>query len=286
MLQETIRDLASAVAPLGRGARRGCALVLGEQRALALAHTLREREREVELRLPQRAAATATLLGRDRASGLALLAGDFAGVPAWTWAQEPASLGAEVISLADPGSGLRVTRGSVSCERVNLRQRSGRASELIEHTAPVPAGAGGGPIADEHGRVLGISALRGDPGFVLAIPAAVALAAVERISEGREPARLGVALAPPRVAARMRSAVGLPDRPGLLVRDVERGSPAARAGVRTGDLLVRLGDADLESLDALFAVLERSAGQDALKLRVVRGEEESELALSLAQEAS
>ena len=49
---------------------------------------------------------------------------------------------------------------------------------------------------------------------------------------------------------------------------------------------MRLGDADLESLDALFAALERSAGHDALKLRVVRGEEESELALSLAQEAS
>ena len=284
MLQETIRDLAPAIAPLGRGARRGCAFVVGEQHALALAHTLRERE--VELRLPQRAAVKAALVGVDRGTGLALLSGDFAGLPAFSWAKEPPALGAEVVSLADPGSGLRVTRGSISCERVNVRQRSGRAHDLIEHTAPIPAGAGGGPIADEHGRVLGISALRGDTGFVLAIPAADALAAIERVSEGREPARLGVALAPPRVATRMRSAVGLPDRPGLLVRAVEDGSPAARAGVRAGDLLVGLGDAELESLDALFTGLERNAGQNDLSLRVVRGEEESELALSLAKEAS
>ena len=157
---------------------------------------------------------------------------------------------------------------------------------MIEHTAPIPSGAGGGPILDERGAVLGVSALRGDPGFVLAVPAAAITAAIERISAGREPARLGVALAPPRVARRMRAAVGLPERSGLLVRAVEERSPAATAGVRSGDLLVRLGDAELDSLDGLFAALERNAGESAVPLAVVRGEEHSELVVNLVGAAS
>jgi len=273
-----------AVAALGRGARRGCGLVIGKERAVALDHTLRAEG--VELRLSDGRSVPCTHVGSDRHTGLALLSGDFAGIAAPALADALPDLAADIFSLADPGSGLRVTRGAVSCAAVPVRERSGRALELIEHTAPIPSGAGGGPILDEHGAVLGVSALRGDPGFALAVPAAAVSAAIERISSGREPARLGVALAPPRVARRMRAAVGLPERAGLLVRAVEEQSPAATAGVRAGDLLVRLGDAELESLDALFAALERNAGQRAVPLGVLRGEEQSELAVDLAGAAS
>lgn len=280
MLQDTIRDTFPAVAPLGRGARRGCALVLGPERAVALEHNLRARE--LELRLDGARTVRASHAGSDRHTGIALLSGDFAAVAVPAWADAPPELDDPVLSLADPGSGLRVTRGTISCPRLTVRHRSGRARELIEHTAPVPAGAGGGPLLDEHGSVLGINVLRGDAGFVLALAAADVLAAVQRIGDGRQPPRLGVALAPPRLARRMRAAVGLPEREGLLVRDVEEGSRAARAGVRPGDLLVRLGDTDLVSLEALFGALER-AGSRELPLLIVRGQEESELSLSLAE---
>ncbi len=279
-MQDTIREVIPAVAALGRGARRGCGLVIGEERAVALEHTLRAEE--VELRLSDGRSVQCAHVGSDRHTGLALLSGDFAGIAAPVLADSLPDLAADICSLADPGSGLRVTRGAVSCAAVAVRGRAGRALEMIEHTAPIPSGAGGGPILDEQGAVLGVSALRGDPGFALAVPAAAVTAAIERISTGREPARLGVALAPPRVARRMRAAVGLPERGGLLVRAVEERSPAATAGVRAGDLLVRLGGAELETLDALFSALERNAGASAVKLGVVRGEEQSELVVDLA----
>ena len=61
-----------------------------------------------------------------------------------------------------------------------------------------------------------------------------------RSREGERPksARLGVAVAPPRVARRLRRAVGLPERDGVLIRAVEGGSPAERAGLERGDLIV------------------------------------------------
>ena len=164
MLQQTIRDLIPAVTPLGRGARRGCALVIAPDRALALTHTLSSEE--VELRL---AAADATvrgaLAGSDALSGLSLLTGDFSSVAPAAFVASPPQLGDELYSLADPGSGLRVTRGAVSCTGVVIRRRSGRSTELLEHTAPVPSGAGGGPVAGADGRVIGISALRGGHGL-------------------------------------------------------------------------------------------------------------------------
>ena len=95
-----------------------------------------------------------------------------------------------------------------------------------------------------HGQVVGIDTHRVGDGFYLARTTDAALQA--RITElvgGASPRRrtLGVAIAPPSVAAELRRAVGLAARPGLLVRGVVEGGPAARAGVLVGDLLVRAG---------------------------------------------
>src|SRR6266508_2860727 len=82
-------------------------------------------------------------------------------------------------------------------------------------------------------------------------PIAAGAAVKERIlllarGEAAAPHRLGVAIAPPRVARRLRSAVGLPERDGLLVRAVEDGGPAAGAGVQKGDLIVAAGGTPTE----------------------------------------
>jgi serine protease Do len=84
-----------------------------------------------------------------------------------------------------------------------------------------------------------------------------------------------VALAPPRAARRMRAAVGLPEREGLLVRGVEAGSPAERAGLQQGDLLVAAAGHPLRGYDDLFDALERAPG--SIALAVVRGTEEREV---------
>ena len=76
----------------------------------------------------------------------------------------------------------------------------------------------------------------------------------------------------------MRAAVGLPERDGLLVRGVEEESPAGKAGLQRGDLLVSVNGAPLSSVDALFDALE-SGGE--LTLGVLRGTEEREVAISL-----
>jgi serine protease Do len=96
------------------------------------------------------------------------------------------------------------------------------------------------------------------------------------MGEGRsyERARLGVALAPQHVAAKLRRSVGLDERDGLLVRGVVDDSPAAGAGIKEGDLLVGAGDRDLVTADDLFAALADVAPGSELAIRLVRGSEE------------
>jgi serine protease Do len=103
--------------------------------------------------------------------------------------------------------------------------------------------------------------------------------------EAAAPHRLGVAIAPPRVARRLRSAVGLPERDGLLVRAVEDGGPADRAGVEKGDLIVAAGAAPTENVEALYTALDSIpvAGGD-LELTVVRGIEERTVTATFAAE--
>src|SRR5438876_456568 len=67
--------------------------------------------------------------------------------------------------------------------------------------------------------------------------------------------RLGIAIAPAHVARRLRRSVGLPERDGLLVRGVEDESPASRAGIQEGDLIVAVGGNDVTDGDALVEAI-------------------------------
>src|SRR5213079_618397 len=176
------------------------------------------------------------------------------------WSEEDVDvlpIGRSVIALANPGGrGLRVTPGFVSSTARSFRgPRGRRIGGSIEHTAPLPRGSSGGPLVDADGRLLGLNSIRVDGGLILALPADAAMrrrAEALASGSGAERPRLGIAIAPPRAARRMRAAVGLPERDGLLVRGVDEDGPAAKAGLQRGDLLVGVNDHALTSVDELF----------------------------------
>ena len=282
-LEETAATIAGAaervgpaVVGLGRGWGVGSGVVTGPGRVLTNAHNLRSEEVTVTFADGRRE--TGTVAGVDREGDVAVLEVDTGEVEPVAWADggDPA-LGAPVLALANPGGrGLRVTHGHVSSARRTFRgPRGRRIAGTVEHTAPLPRGSSGGPLVDVEGRLLGLNAVRMDGGLIIAVPAD--RDRVERLARGEQlrPRRLGVAVAPPRVARRLRRAVGLPERDGILVRSVEEGSPADRAGVQRGDLIVAAAEAPVEGIDALYSALD-GAGE-RLALTIVRGAEEREL---------
>jgi serine protease Do len=282
MLQQTPSEALSvsdSVVSFGRGARRGSGFVVAPGRVLTLSYRLRDER--VETITHDGAHHDGRVVGVDGELGVAVLDVPTGDAPAVAWANEPPRLGSSVFALADPGSGLRITAGNVSAESLTVRSRHGRALELIEHTAPMPRGSGGGPLVGPDGAVVGVNALRGDAGFLLALPARAVQSAIERVVEGREPVRLGVALASPSASRRMRRAVGLPDHDGLLVQGVEEASAAGRAGVKRGDLLVGIGGVALVTIDDLHSSLDANAGAEGVELVVLRATERMQLSVDL-----
>jgi serine protease Do len=82
------------------------------------------------------------------------------------------------------------------------------------------------------------------------------------------------------VARRLRRAVGLPDTEGLLIRAVIEDSPAARANLAPGDLIVAAGGQPVSTSDDLFDALATAAGGGSLELKVVRGTDERTVQVS------
>jgi serine protease Do len=290
-LQDTIAEVAARVGPavvgLGRGWGLGSGVVIGDGQVLTAAQNVRREELTVVFADGGRE--TAAPGGVDPDLGLAVLSVPTGDRPAVTWepADEPA-IGAAVVALTNPGGrGLRATLGFVSAEARSFRgPRGRRVRGAIEHTAPLPRGSSGGPLVDPAGNLLGINSIRLDGGLILAAPAnAVARERIVLLARGEAPAphRLGVAVAPPRAARRMRRAVGLPERDGLLVRAVEEDGPADAAGIERGDLIVAAGGREIDGVEALYGALdELPASGGELELGVVRGTEERTVTASFA----
>lgn len=272
-----------AVVGIGRGWGQGCGLVVGDGLVVTNAHNLpdhRPGEERLAVTFADGRVAEGTVRGHDTDGDLAVVGaatGPTPGAQPLDWAPEPAVVGTPVLALANPGGrGLRVTFGLVSSIDRSFRgPRGRRVHGSFEHTAPLPRGSSGGPVVDLAGRLLGVNVNRLGEGFYLALPADQALRArVDALAAGASPTRrhLGVTLAPPHVGRRLRAAVGLAERDGLLVRGVAEDGPAARAGLRPGDLLVEVAGKPAVSVDVLYDAL--GSGEGALALLVVRGTEE------------
>ncbi len=97
----------------------------------------------------------------------------------------------------------------------------------------------------------------------------------------RHPSHLiGTSLAPAHVARRIRRSVGLPDTPGLLVQSIAVPSPASRAGLQEGDLIISAGDAETRSIESLYEQLVKAQG-GTLPIKILRGVEACMLVLVL-----
>jgi len=185
----------------------------------------------------------AKLVGRDEKTDLALLkVAPKKPLPATKFGDsDKARIGDWVIAIGDPfGIGSTVTAGIVSARNRDIN--AGPYDDFIQTDAPINRGNSGGPLFDMDGNVIGInsqifSPSGGSIGIGFAIPSNLARDVVQQLRQFGSARRgwIGVRIQP--VTQELVEAMNLPSNRGALVSDVTKGGPAARAGLRNGDLV-------------------------------------------------
>lgn len=196
--------------------------------------------------LPDRKEYTAKLIGRDSASDLALLKIEGTNLPFVKFGDSTkARVGDWVVAIGNPfGLGSTVTAGIISALH-RVTGQGGAYDRFIQTDASINQGNSGGPMFDLMGNVIGInsqilSPTGGNVGIGFAIPAEQAKPIIDTLMKGGPVKRgyLGVGIQP--INEDIASALGLPKNTGELISRVEPGQAAEKAGVKQGDVVVRV----------------------------------------------
>jgi S1-C subfamily serine protease len=232
--------------------------------------------RHIKVRLPSGDVAEGQVMGDDPATDLALVRADLGSVPhlAVDGAVAP-RVGQLAVAIGNPlGFESTVSTGVVSALGRSLRGRSNRLIDgVIQHTAPLNPGNSGGPLLDTAGRVLGVNtaiiARSQNLGFAIAVETA-AWVLGQLLQHGRvRRTWLGIGAARRPLDRRLAYHHGL-GAAAVEVQSVEPGSPAARAGLVDGDLLVRFGEKPVEGVDQLHRILRTWPAGTQARIGVIR----------------
>jgi S1-C subfamily serine protease len=259
----------------GGGAGSG-AIFTPDGFVLTNAHVV-EGARSIRVELTDGSRHDATLVGKDAATDLALVRISAAGLPfAPIGAAASLRVGQLVVAIGNPfGFQSTVSAGVVSALGRSMRSQSGRPIEnIVQHTAPLNPGNSGGPLVDTLGRLVGVNTaiIAGAQGLSFAVPAeTVSWVVPELLAHGRvRRGVLGVSVQQRPLDRRLSRAHGLDAKQAVEVTAVSPGSPAARAGLLDGDLIVGLDGRLVDGADALFRLLARWAPGTAVELRILR----------------
>lgn len=243
-----------------------------------------ENAEEIKVRLTDERELTATVVGRDEATDLAVLKVEGRGFPFVRFEddnQAQPRVGDWVITVGNPfGLGGTATAGIVSAYG---RDIGDQFVDYIQVDAPINRGNSGGPTFDVYGRVIGVntaifSPSGGSVGIGFAIPADVADTVVRQLISGGKVARgyLGVTIQT--VTPEIAESNNLPEgQRGAVVSDVTTGGPGARGGLREGDVVLSVNGKKIDDNTDLTRQVAASSAGETLRLEILRSGRRSTL---------
>lgn len=241
---------------------------------VSASHTVRSDD-EIPVTLPNGKSVVAKVAGRDSATDLIALRVE--GTASHVAPKADASslrVGSLVLAVGRPGPNVSASFGIVSAVGEGWRSWQGaRIDRVVRLDLAVYDGFSGGPLVDPSGAVLGLnnSALaRGTP---LALPAAAVDRVIDELLEQGHVRRpfIGVAVQPVSLSASVTKQHGLKGDTGLLIVSIADGSPAEKAGMLLGDVLLEANGGELEGPDDLLDALSSVPAKGALTLKFLRG---------------
>jgi putative serine protease PepD len=234
---------------------------------------------QVDVRLFDGTELRGEVLGTDEVNDVAVVKVDRTGLKAAPLGVgQDLQVGQLAIAIGSPfGLNETVTAGIISSTDRLLEGR-----EVIQTDAPINPGNSGGVLADRNGRVIGINdAIRpgdnsnGNVGIGFAVPIDIAARSAAAIVKG-EQVQIGYLGVTPSLAT-------TGGRDGALIQEVAPDSPAAKAGIQPGDLVVSVDGKAIENYSEMIAAIRAHKPGDQVTLKVVRGGSETTITATLTQ---
>jgi S1-C subfamily serine protease len=272
---------------LYRPRKLGSGVVFDEQGYILTNHHVIEDAEEIVVELQDGKALMAKVIGSDRYSDLAVLKIDANNLTAARLGDSSAiRVGDVAIAIGNPyGYDYSVTQGIISGvrERITI---DGLMVDVIQTDAPINPGNSGGALVNSSGDVIGINTyvVEGAQGLGFAIPSnEAARIAQDLIAHGYVMwpwSGIGEVYALKATEARQ---LGLPVNYGALVTDVTVGGPAQRAGLRRGDVIIKVNGDTVTTGDEIVYHLRKCRAGDRLTLVVIRDSRELEITIQLEE---
>jgi serine protease Do len=284
--------------PLGRGSGF---IVSSDGYILTNNHVVASADR-IQVELPDDRQFEAELIGRDPTTDVAVLKIDAEGLPSVEIGDSEAALVGEwVMAIGNPGitaaSALpfTVTAGIISAKGRDLqiiRQAAGGSEyaieDLIQTDAVINPGNSGGPLVNYRGEVIGINtaiaSLTGYyQGYGFAIPISLAKNVMDDLIEYGRVHRAALRVSVLGVSPADVRAFGLPDRKGAVIQDFPEDSPAEKAGLRRGDVIVAVNDRAVERVGQLQRTIASFEPGEKVTIKIIRYGDPMDFTVRLAE---
>jgi serine protease Do len=248
---------------------------------------------DVRVELTDRRTFKATVVGTDPASDLALLKVSATNLPTLPIGDSSrVSVGDVVLAIGNPlDVGQTVTMGIISAKGRATGLGGGTYEDFLQTDAPINQGNSGGALVSATGELVGINSMiqtptGGNIGLGFAIPSNMARQIMDQLrTDGKVVrGRLGVSIQP--VTPDIASSLELPSVGGAIVSRVEPGSPAERAGVKQGDVIVGLDGEKIADNNALRNRIASTRPGTKIAIDVIRGGRAQSLQATVEQLAA
>jgi len=232
----------------------------------------------------------AKVIGSDEKSEVALIKVDAADLPIVELGDsDELEVGEWVIAVGNPfGLAETVTVGVVSAKGRQIGITDGGYEDFIQTDAAINPGNSGGPLLNIDGKVIGIntaiiSQSGGYMGVGLAIPINMAKLIKEQLlTKGKvERGYIGVTMNPEGLTPELAESFGLDKNTGVLVTEVEPDSPAAKAGLKQGDVILKMNSKEVRSNDSLRNTISLMAPGTKIDLIIFRDGKEQEMEVEI-----
>ena len=267
----------------------GSGVIVSPEGYLLTNHHVVDQANEIEVQLIDGRQARARLVGSDPETDIAVLRIDLGALPVVTLGDVRAlQVGDAVLAIGNPFNvGQTVTAGIVSALDRN-QAGSSPFQNFIQTDAAINPGNSGGALVNAAGHLVGIntaiySRTGGSMGIGFAVPVDTARQVMEALVRGGSVRRGWIGVEPRDLTAELADSLKLPVKNGVLITGVQQDGPAARGGVRPGDVVVRVGETTVANTGELLAAVAALAPQSPSTLAVLGTAHTLELPVVVAE---